>query len=295
VKKPTNPKSLNPLLCALLSVAACAANAGAITTTNLTADNKTAVINNAIFTTDLRGKYDPFKGTDCGGKGECSASDGTGAFDPFLRIQDSTDTNTVENGYNTNGQTQFETTAGSWTHSLLLSSIPTKNINGTLYREFFLDINESSNSTGKYLSLDEFRLFLGSVGDLNSYSLTTNILSYASGTKAATKVYDLDTASTNNTIGLTGRSDAIDLSVLVRNSVFTGANSQSYVYLYSSFGGKGTVSSNNRPGALPAGNYGASGDYEEWSTLFCIPEPSTYWLLGIGMVGLLRFGRWSFH
>lgn len=302
MKNLTNPKLLNPLLGMLLGLASCTVTAGPIVNNDydLTHVNTYAVINDAIFAT-------PDNGTTVG----------TGVFDPFVRIQAENGNDTVENGYNTDGRpVEFDTKdQNHWTHSLLLSTVSTRDVDGILYREFFLDINESSGQGEQYLSLDDFRLFLGSVRDLGDYDLTTNTLSNA------TKVYDLDTSTTNNTIGLdysnfSGSGKGIDLTVLVPDSVF-GTNNQQYVYLYSSFGSVGDISVGNlvgnsskkndsppsslgplpgtqvSPGALPAGNYGASAGFEEWSSrsFLAVPEPSTYWLLGIGMAGLLGLRR----
>ncbi len=317
----TNPKSLAPFLGALLSVAVSMAHAGPIkpaspsnnntvTVTNndydLTHVDTYAIINNAIFTTP-----------------DNNTIVGTGVFDPFVRIQAENGNDSVQNGYNTDGRpVQFDTKdANQWSHSLLLSKVSTQVVNGITYREFFLDINESSGQGEQYLSLDDFRLFLGSVGNLVDYNFSTNTLA------GATKVYDLDNdlnnATTNDpnvTIGLdysnfSGSGNGIDLTVLVPNSVFTAAGNPQYVYLYSSFGSKGTVNNNQNcggnganatpcstpaspvsPGVLPDGKYGASAGFEEWSSrggFLAVPEPATYWLLGIGMLGLLGLRRLS--
>lgn len=294
MKMLTNTNSQSLFLGTLLSVASCAVHAAALDY-DLTHINTYAVINSAIFTTP-----------------DNKTIVGTGVFDPFVRIQAENGNDSVENGYNTDGRAvQFDTKdANQWSHSLLLSKVSTQVVNGIKYREFFLDINESSGQQGEqYLSLDDFRLFLGSVGTLVDYNLTTNTLT------GATKVYDLDTAAINNTVGLdysnfSGSGNGIDLTVLVPDSVFAAAGNPQYVYLYSSFGSKGTVNNNQTcggngskaipcptpaspvsPGVLPDGKYGASAGFEEWSTRVGIPEPATYWLFGIGLAGLLSLRR----
>ncbi|HEU5116748.1 MAG TPA: LEPR-XLL domain-containing protein, partial [Isosphaeraceae bacterium] len=64
---------------------------------------------------------------------------GTGVFQSFVRIQN----DGTEQGYNTDGSPQFDTKGGSFTHAVLLSTIPLKVINGEAYREFNLDINQT--------------------------------------------------------------------------------------------------------------------------------------------------------
>src|SRR5437868_2716071 len=44
---------------------------------------------------------------------------GTGTFTPFVRVQGSPS----EQGYNTDGTTQFDTKVGNWTHSIKVSQI----------------------------------------------------------------------------------------------------------------------------------------------------------------------------
>jgi len=74
-------------------------------------------------------------------------SAGTGVFNSFVRIQ----ATGIEQGYNTDGTVEFETKAGTWTHSLMLSAVPTLQLGSTVYREFCLDINQNGQSYLAYL------------------------------------------------------------------------------------------------------------------------------------------------
>ena len=91
---------------------------------------------------------------------------GTGYIDPFVRIQ----ANGHEEGYNTSAR-PFQSGMDqkdpiNYTHDILLSQVPTKLIDGVLYREFFLDINESNSDSNHLLSLDELRIYLSPTGNL---------------------------------------------------------------------------------------------------------------------------------
>ena len=92
-------------------------------------------------------------------------STGTGVIGTFVRIQN----DETESGYNTDGALEFDTKAGSHTHSLLLSAIPIVNIGGIDYRQFLLDIDEKNNDSGHLLSLNEIKIHQADVGDLTGY------------------------------------------------------------------------------------------------------------------------------
>lgn len=268
-----------------------------------------ATINSAIFATPAN-----------------NTTVGTGVFNPFLRLQNSGprgDTGyscgtkaSCEEGFNTDskitgGHQILDDKPSLWTHALLLSSIPTVTINGQTYRQFYLDINEPNNPTDKFLSLDQFKLFVGSVGDLDKYNFAGEKLTYSSGdtTKDAQKIFDMDMgkkggtgAPVNSTVGLNydlnaGSGKGIDLVVSVPDSAFQNTGSAQYLYLYTKFGETGAVGSDPkkdpRVGALPAGDYGSSptGGFEEWSIMQGVPEPSTALLLGGGLVGFLWLRR----
>lgn len=206
---------------------------------------------------------------------------GSGVFGPFLRVQK----NGVESGYNTNGTLEFDTKAGTWTHAIQLGSIPL--VNG--YRQFALDINESSGGTNPLLSLDQVQLFVTG---------NANITGYSAGTfSGATKVYDMDIPAGSPTpdnwvklnYSLSGSgSGRADMLMYVPDSYFTagGATASSYVVMYSKFG---TVFGAD-------GGLSASAGFEEWSInqitgAPAVPIPAAVWLLGSGLIGLVGVGR----
>src|SRR6266550_7882600 len=111
---------------------------------------------------------------------------GTGVLQPFVRIQ----AKTTEEGYNTDGTIEFDTKdqPGNWTHSITLSQVPIVNIGGVNYREFVLDINETKSAAGRFLSMNEFQVFVSASASLTGFNRTA--MTFAS--PGATQVYDLD-------------------------------------------------------------------------------------------------------
>ena len=83
----------------------------------------------------------------CFEQGDGNVSAGTGLFDPFYQVKDANMTE-VE-GVNTAGRpTQFQTVGSGKGEAteLLLSTVTQVEVNGTLYRELFLDINQTSGN-----------------------------------------------------------------------------------------------------------------------------------------------------
>lgn len=223
------------------------APAWAFTIGDLTTPLSTAVIGGAIF------------------KQEADQSTGTGLFDPFLRIQK----NGTEEGYNTSANPPFDAKSGIWTHDLLLSTVPTVSIGGITYREFMLDINQTSGGT--LLSLDELQIYRSPLGSQS----TTNVPTLGA------LVYDLDTAQSDNFIllnyNLNPGSGAGDMYAYIPESLFSG-KAGDYIYLYSLFG-------LNNP---------SDDGFEEWaikSAAAPVPIPAAAWLLGSGVLGLVVIRR----
>jgi PEP-CTERM motif len=191
-------------------------------------------------------------------------SSGTGVFSTFLRVQNSP----TEQGYNTDARpTQFDEKTDPHTHSLLLNSLATINVNGTLYKQFLLDVNQENSGSGHsnaLLSLDKLQIFLGPRGDLNNYP------------NLGTKIYDLG----NNSITLDARlshgSGSSDMVAAIPASLFKGPNP--YVYLFCRFGDY----------------YASNGGFEEWaatqSILAPTPEPASAVLFGLGLAGCGAYG-----
>ncbi|RKY08966.1 MAG: hypothetical protein DRP66_03320 [Planctomycetota bacterium] len=191
-------------------------------------------------------------------------SAGTGVFDSFVRIQGAG----TEKGYNTDGavETGYDHKQGLYTHSLLLSDIPTVAINGdeTIYREFCLDINQNN---GDPFSLDTVEIYLETDGTIELYSGFSNL------------IWDMDAIEDSMVLTkytLNAGSGKGDVTMYIADDLFTGGGD--YVYLYSEFGAIGV----------------ADDGFEEWGIGVggpIIPEPTTICLLGLGALGLLRKRR----
>jgi len=230
---------------------------------DLTKANSSGMINGAIFaTTDTQ-------------------PTGTGVIDPFLRLQ----RKGTEQGYNTDyryppgNKMEFDQKSDpNYTRSLLLSEVPVVTIDGTAYRQFLLDINESNGGGRELLSLDQLQLFQSNTPTARDYGKNQANL--------GTEIYSLDP---NNTVLLNydlGRgSGSGDMFAYIPDSLFDP--SIPYVYLYSRFGD----------------DYGADGDsdagFEEWAVLKGttppppvngVPAPATliFALMGCG-AGLLGY------
>jgi len=197
---------------------------------------------------------------------------GTGVLQPFVRIQ----AKPTEEGYNTDGVIQFDTkdNPGNWTHSITLSQVPIVNIGGVNYREFVLDINETKSAAGRFLSMNEFQVFVATTGNLTGFDRTA--MTFAS--PGATQVYDLDTGPHGDKLVRMDYSQASgsgsgDMFAYVKDSLFTGKTGP-YVYLYSKFG---------FPDTSDAG-------FEEWAvrpaTSTAVPLPASLWG-GLALLGFM--------
>src|ERR1044071_506069 len=114
---------------------------------------------------------------------------GTGVLQPFVRIQ----AKPTEKGYNTDGVIEFDTKdqPGNWTHSITLSQVPIVNIGGVDYREFVLDINESTSQSNRFLSMNELEIYTSNTNVLSSFNTATHTFGSPAG-NITSLVYDMD-------------------------------------------------------------------------------------------------------
>lgn len=238
---------------------------------------------------------------------------GTGVIDSFLRLQQQGSSPT-EQGYNTSARsyplpapgpkTQFdEKTDPNYTRNLLLTEVETKTINGTVYREFLLDLNEPNSAVNtKYIiTLDQLEIFVSNDANLDYYTATgannsSGSLAYSGGGGSAVKIFDLDQdgsgGGADGYVQLDYRvsaqgSGSSDMAFYLESSLF---GSYKYVYLFSQFGDL-TGSSNKK--------YESNGGFEEWFTRSgtlpppntAVPEPATLAMAGTGLAALLARRR----
>ncbi|HSO28617.1 MAG TPA: hypothetical protein VLS28_01825 [Candidatus Sulfomarinibacteraceae bacterium] len=173
-------------------------------------------------------------------------SAGTGTFDSFLRVQASPN----ERGYNTDGEPEFDTKGGIWTHAILVSEIPVMNIGGVNYWELFADVNDGNNDP--QISLNDLEVWFTSDPEL---------VGYDSGTPGtfggnATKKYDFSGVIKINDVNQgSGRGDlryqvpTVGMDIPA-NCSYGSTTCTTYFVLYTQWG--------------LTSSYNSDGGFEEW-------------------------------
>lgn len=179
---------------------------------------------------------------------------GSGYIQPFVRLSSN---QPIVQGYNTNARPlEFdENSSPSFTRALSLNDFPVLYLQGTAYRGFLLDINQTK--TDSFLSLDHLEIYLANEGNLSGYP-----------SNLGTLIYNLDATGDNRIIldyALNSGSGSGDMKAYIPDSLFAGG---SYVYLYSKFG------------ESEYSRYPNNDGYEEWAA---IPAPGAIVLLSIGL------------
>ncbi len=218
-------------------------------------------------------------------------STGTGVIQSFVRLKANSG---EEEGYNTDARpVQYdENTSHQFTRSLPLSIVPLVDVHsdGTLYREFLLDINQNKSAPDYYLSLDQLKIWLNPNPAVND------------DTTLGSPIYNLDGAG-DSRIVLDYRnnegSGSGDMVAYIPDSLFTGEGD--YVYLYSKFGewydGYNELSKKDykdwdKDYTVNSNDYYPNNDgFEEWAVqsptlLRVIPAPAAILLVGVGLGGL---------
>lgn len=178
---------------------------------------------------------------------------GTGVLMPFVRIQN----NVMEMGFNTDASPGSgdlaDVKAGTWTHSVLVSSMTGVTYNGVPSYRFVLDINQANSKP--LLSIDELRIYTAPSANISSLAtLSAQNLIYDMG--AGNDVY-LDYSLNNG-------SGSGDLFCYLPVSLFTGQETQ-YMYLYSKMGATG-------------GSYASNDGFEEWAFFEeAVPTEKSSW------------------
>ncbi len=220
---------------------------------------------------------------------------GTGTFDPFLTLQESSHSPSTqagtEEGYNQcndSGCPDDSDTSPNWydqffggnrTHELLASAVPTLEYDNALYREFSLDANDTGADT--FMSIDQIKIFLDSQVDLTGYDKIAETFSNDTGTTVH-KVFDLD-AGGDQTILLSSQdlesgSGVSDVTLLVPNSAFPAECSygsttcDQYIYFWSAMGqydgDNNGVDCNGKTAGLGTCDWNVTAGFEEWRVRF---------------------------
>jgi uncharacterized repeat protein (TIGR01451 family) len=160
-------------------------------------------------------------------------------FFSFLEIRH----NGTEQGYNTNGNLQFdERDVQNATHSILLANVPIVigdgshgTVEGVAYREFRLNIGEAGNAK-QYLSLDSLQIWQEESGSLTNFTPGSGF----AGSHTNFLAYDLD-AGGDHWVGLQegangNGANQTEFTILIPDSYFINDPSHRYLTLYSKFG-----------------------------------------------------------
>jgi hypothetical protein len=183
-------------------------------------------------------------------------SSGTGIFDPFVRLQGSP----TEQGYNTNGVTEFDTKTGKWTHAILVSHIPQRpcpqvSPTQTCF-ELWNDINEnnSKSANASHISLNKVEIY---------YTDDPNLTGYNSFSSTITPEYKFEGDILINDVNQgSGRGDlrydipigtGVNQMEVPENCDYGNPACTTYFVLYSEWG----MSSGSF-------NYNSDGGFEEW-------------------------------
>lgn len=193
--------------------------------------------------------------------GDSDISTGTGVFSTFLQIQKTG----FEEGFNTDaGKVLDSGSSPNFNHSILLGAIPTVTIDGIVYREFRLDLNEPNGPGASTVNLESLQIYKANVGNLTTLTGATQLYDMDGGANGKTGGGDDANVSVQLTAWDSG-SGRGDYIVYIPNSFFAGSQASDYIYLYSSLSD-------------------ADGGFEEWSVRTADAPPAPTAVLTIDKV-----------
>jgi hypothetical protein len=195
-------------------------------------------------------------------------SSGTGVINSFLQTQDTPS----EEGYNTDGITQFDTgSSPTFNRSILVSEIPVVDCEALddaisdpaetgLCWELFADINDSNanDPDAAQIQLTELEIWLTTNKNITGY-VQAGDAGFSSG---ATEVYDFEgTVLINDVNSGSGRGDlrylvplsGVDLATLAPECAYGSSDCETYFVVYTEWGD------------TEGGNYISDSGFEEWT------------------------------
>ena len=102
---------------------------------------------------------------------------------------------------------------------------------------FVIDLNEANNATDRYLSLDDFKVWVGEETDPTVLPSSLTGLNNQFGVPA----YDMQAGTEQNTVlldaTLSNGSGGGDVFIFIPKTFFAGADANDYVYVYTAMGG----------------------------------------------------------
>ena len=212
----------------------------------------------------------------------------------FQRLGNSTSPTGVSHGYNTDGVDQYDNASAN-NFSIHLSAVPTFTINGTIYREFVFDANETKGAATQLLSLDKIEIYISNSSTLTGHSDLTGFGS------AANLVFDLDTGPDGDSwikLDGGGGSGSRDILMYIDDTLFTNnavdGVADPYLHIYSMVGSEG-----DDPKSKTYNGLGNDGNGKEsWAHAPNgvavgppVPLPPAVWLFGSGLVGLFSYSK----